>query len=132
SVGGTALGAANAIGGAGFAGTFGPFTNTGSGDVVLNDTAALAVGPVSNIVGNIRLSTADALDLAGSLTAAPAGTITLIAAGIGAHGGIKQTAGAITAGSLFVSAAASVDLPGSNAIGTLAANVSGGGCFAFA
>ncbi|HET6197338.1 MAG TPA: hypothetical protein VFE12_16370, partial [Acetobacteraceae bacterium] len=118
SVGGTDLDGANQVG------VFSGFTNTGSGDVGLINARALAAGSLTNTAGNLTLTTTTGdLALLGDLTVnAASGTVTLTSAA-----GITQPLGKITAGSLAVTAAASADLPGSNLVNTLAANVTGSG-----
>ncbi|MGE5268201.1 MAG: filamentous hemagglutinin N-terminal domain-containing protein, partial [Thiohalocapsa sp.] len=119
SVGGATLNGSNQIG------TFGPFSDTGSGSAGIslsNDQALTTTGAISSASGPITLKTTTGdLTLAGDVTAAK-NQVTL-----DSPAAITQTSGAIDPGSLLILSAGSVSLLGDNTIDKLAASLTGAG-----
>ena len=101
--------------GANLVATLGAFTNTGSGDITLDDGEALTVtGPVNAGSGNLTLATTSGnIAVQGQLTTGAQATLN----SAGALG--ESGAGAITAASLTGSAVGGVTLNGANKISTL-------------
>jgi filamentous hemagglutinin family protein len=122
SVNGTTLNSPNAV--SGFNGT-----NTGSGDIVLNNTVPLTINGISNTgTGSDTVNNTGPISISGRIAG---GNVNLTASG--PSGSIAETGSGLisTTGTLTTSSVAGQTLTGSNAVGTLNARDLGGGNIQF-